>query len=489
MTRESFLQRAQSETFDIVVVGGGATGLGAAVDASSRGYTVCLIEQSDFAKGTSSRSTKLIHGGVRYLRQGRVSMVLGALKERERLLHNAPHLVHSVPFAIPSYHWWETPFYGTGLKLYDLLARSGGGFERSSLLGKEEILGRLPSLNTSGLRGGVLYHDGQFDDARLAISLAKTAVDHSAVMLNYVVCEGFFRESGRIAGVVAKDTEQSSASFEIKGKCVINATGVFSDALRRMDNAQSGPMVRPSQGIHVVLPNDFLPGETGMLIPKTDDGRVLFAVPWHGRIVAGTTDTPIVLPSLEPRALPEESDYLLAHLGRYFTRQPGPDDVLSTFAGLRPLVSKSGTGNTAALSRDHVITQSESGLITIAGGKWTTYRKMAEDVIDVAAKSGAVAAAPCRTVELRLNGANEPPPGVRLPSRSEVIHFVQHEMARTIEDVLSRRTRALILDARGAHDAAPEIGAIMAAELDWSTNVTNEQVEKFQQIAVGYLPQ
>ncbi len=518
MNRETALDRIRSgETFDILICGGGATGLGAAVDAAARGHSVCLIEQADFANGTSSRSTKLIHGGVRYLRQGQISLVTGALRERERLIHNAPHLVCSVPFVIPAYRWWQRAYYGTGLKVYEKL---GGhdSFDPSKILSRRELIELLPTVERESLRGGVLYHDGQFDDARLAIVLAQTASDHGAAVVNRVRCVGVTKtERGRLAGLLARD-EESGAELEIGARTVINATGPFTDGIRRRDDPRAPLLVRPSQGVHVVLPREFLPGDHAMLIPRTDDGRVIFAVPWHGRVVAGTTDTPVEEASLEPRALPEEFDFLLGHLGRYLSCDPRPADVLSVFAGLRPLVKGETGTSTASLSRDHLITVSDSGLITIAGGKWTTYRKMGEDVVDRAEELGGLTRRACPTADLPLHGseeiscnltteidaygsdsrriealiAAEPELADYIDRRldlqkAEVVWFARDEMARTVDDVLSRRCRALILDAAAAIDAAPAVAAILARELGWSEEREQAEIEAFNGIARGYL--
>lgn len=505
--------RARSEPFDIVILGGGASGLGAAVDAAARGHSVLLVEQADFAKGTSSRSTKLVHGGVRYLKQGNVSLVLEALRERGLLCRNAPHLVHSLPFVIPNYHWWEGPFYGIGLKVYDGLA-GRLGLEPSRYLSRDDVLALLPNLEPRDLTGGIIYHDGQFDDARLAINLAQTAAGLGALVLNYVRCTGLVRERGQIAGVQVRD-EETGAEFEVRARVVINATGVFADAVRRMDDPAAAPMLSPSQGIHLVLPRDFLPGDTAIMIPKTDDGRVLFAVPWHGRVVVGTTDTAVEQAALEPRALPEEIDFVFSQITRYLARDPERADVLSVFAGLRPLI-KAEAGSTAALSRDHLISIADSGLITLAGGKWTTYRRMAEDVIDHAEMVGALEHRYCATHELAVHGAGEPgaesghlagygsdaagiraliagEPALAEPLhprleflRAEVVWHVRQEMARTVEDVLARRTRALLLDARASQEAAPAVAALMARELEADAAWQERQVRDYRTLAEGY---
>lgn len=507
--------RSHDEPFDIAIIGGGATGLGAAVDAAARGHSVCLIEQSDFAKGTSSRSTKLVHGGVRYLKQGNISLVLEALRERGLLCRNAPHLAHSQPFIIPNYHWWEGPFYGIGLKVYDGLA-GRLGLAPSRFLSRDEVIEQLPNIETEHLTGGVIYHDGQFDDARLAINLAQTAAERGAVLLNYVRCEGFVKESGHVAGILAKDLE-TGAEFEVRARCVINATGVFADALRHKDDAQAPSMLSPSQGVHLVLPREFLPGDAAIMIPKTEDGRVLFAVPWHGRLVVGTTDTPVDEASLEPRALPEEIDFIFAEVTRYLARDPKRSDVLSVYAGLRPLVKQHAVGNTAALSRDHLIVVSDSGLITITGGKWTTYRKMAEDVIDHAELIGHLDHRLCATHELAIHGSTTETAGPehfhfygadasgirdliaanaslaetihpKLEfQKAEVIWHARHEMARTVEDVLARRTRALLLDAKASIEAADVVASLLATELARDASWAAAQTDAYRELATGYM--
>lgn len=505
---------SRSEPFDVVIVGGGASGLGAAVDAALRGHSVLLVEQADFAKGTSSRSTKLVHGGVRYLKQGNVSLVLEALRERGLMCRNAPHLVHSLPFVIPNYHWWEGPFYGIGLKVYDGLAGKLG-LEPSRYLNREDVVNLLPNIEQQDLTGGIIYHDGQFDDSRLAINLAQTAAEHGAVVLNYVRCAGLLKEGLHVSGVKLRD-EETGQEAEVRAKVVINATGVFADEVRRMDDPAAKTMLSPSQGIHFVLPREFLPGDTAIMIPKTDDGRVLFAVPWHGRVVVGTTDTPVENASLEPRALAEEIEFIFSQVSRYLARDPTRADVLSVYAGLRPLI-KADASSTAALSRDHLISISDSGLITLAGGKWTTYRKMAEDVIDHAEMIGALDHHYCSTHELKIHGANvteaeashlhyygSDAPGIRAliqadPTlgeplhpkleflKAEVIWHVRHEMARTVEDVLSRRTRALLLDARSSMAAAPVVAGLMAKELGRDTAWEQAQISSYETLAKGYL--
>ncbi len=527
MNRETYIDRiASADPWDVVIIGGGATGLGAAVDAASRGYRTLLLEQSDFAKGTSSRSTKLVHGGVRYLKQGNVALVLEALQERGRMRRNAPHLVHNLKFVVPIYDWWEGPFYGIGLRLYDMLAGKLG-LGDSKNLSREETLASIPTLEPDGLRGGVLYYDAQFDDARFALTLAQTAVDLGASLLNYVRVSGLTKSDSLLSGVLAVD-EETGQQFEIEAKVVVNATGVFTDGVRSMDDPDVKPMVRASQGVHIVLDRSFLPGNTAIMVPSTDDGRVLFAIPWHDHVVVGTTDTPVDHASLEPKPLAQEIDFLLKTAVQYLTKDPAPSDILSAFAGLRPLVAPAEEEDTASVSREHVIHISRSGLVTIAGGKWTTYRKMAEDTIDQAAIIGRLAEVESRTKNLRLHGylsdsdrqddavpSSDPVPAHMsvygndveailqlenddgslrerfvdgLPYRkSEVIWSVRNEMARTVEDVLSRRTRALLLDARASMAAAPVVAQLIAEELGRDDDWIADQVASYKKLANGYV--
>jgi glycerol-3-phosphate dehydrogenase len=506
---------AREGYWDIIVVGGGATGLGVALDSASRGYKTLLLEQHDFSKGTSSRSTKLIHGGVRYLRQGNVSLVIEALHERGLMLQNAPHLVSHQSFIVPNYEWWDGPFYGAGMKVYDLLAGKLG-LGPSKWLSREETLARIPTLESEGLRGGVIYYDGQFDDARLAVNLAQTVVDHGGVVLNYMRVTDFIKSGSMIQGVVAVD-EESGRPCEINGRAVINATGVFADDLLMRDNPGARRLITPSQGVHLILDKSFLPGDSAVMVPQTADGRVLFAVPWHGRVVVGTTDTPVEEVSLEPRALESEIDFILGHAAQYLRKDPTRLDVKSVFAGLRPLVDPGHSKSTAAISRDHYLVVSESGLVTITGGKWTTYRKMAEATINQALMVAGLPDRVCATRNLRIHAwlknvdKHDPlhvygsdavylkkrvraEPGLATPlhpelpyTRAEVVWAVREEMARTVEDVLSRRTRALLLDARASIEMAPETARIMAAELDRDDAWIDGQVADYTILAEGYL--
>jgi glycerol-3-phosphate dehydrogenase len=518
MRREEMLARivARTEPWDIVVIGGGATGVGVAVDAASRGFAVLLLEREDFGKGTSSRSTKLVHGGVRYLEQGNVSLVMEALKERGLLRRNAPHLVHDLAFVVPNYSWWEAPFYGIGLKLYDMLAGKYG-FGRSSVLSREETLEKLPNLQTEGLRGGVVYYDGQFDDSRLLIHMVQTAAEQGAVLVNYApVLRTLKDEEGYVKGVVVQDRE-TGRTFSIRARVVVNATGIFVDETRRMAEPDSQPMIAPSQGIHLVFDGTYLRGDAAIMVPHTSDGRVLFAIPWHGHTVVGTTDTPIPQPSYDPLPLEEEIEFVLETAGKYLSHPPKRSDVLSVYVGIRPLVKAGGpVSSTAALSRDHTIHVDPSGLLTIVGGKWTTYRHMAEDCVDHAITLGELADAACKTQSLKIHGYLEDgedlghlavygsdadrvralalDSGLGQPLHpdlpycgGEVLWAVREEMARTIDDVLSRRTRALFLNARAALAMAPAVAKLMATELGANQQWLEEQLVSFREIANGYI--
>jgi glycerol-3-phosphate dehydrogenase len=515
MRREEMLRklRERTEPFDIAVIGGGATGMGVAVDAAARGFSVALVEAHDFGKGTSSRSTKLVHGGVRYLEQGNVPLVMSALKERGLLRRNAPHLVRDLAFVVPNYSWWEAPFYGIGLKLYDLLAGKYG-FGPSRLLSREETLERLPSLEPEGLSGGVIYYDGQFDDARLLIHLAMTAAEQGAAVVNYCPATGLTRDAdGYVNGLTARDSE-TGEEFTISARVVVNATGVFTDSIRRMAEPEAEDLVITSQGIHLVFDRSFLKAESALMVPRTSDGRVLFVIPWHGHAVAGTTDTPVDGPSLEPRALDEEIEFILETAGRYLTRQPTRDDVLSVYVGLRPLVK--GDGKTSALSRDHLIHVDPSGLLTITGGKWTTYRHMAEDCVDHAITLGRLREEPCPTKELHIHGymedaetqgnlqvygadaeaiqslaASDPALARQLHPNlpviaAEIVWAAREEMARTVEDALARRTRALFLNAKAAMAMAQPAADLLASELGRDAAWASAQAVVFCELAKQY---
>jgi glycerol-3-phosphate dehydrogenase len=504
------------QDWDVIVIGGGATGLGVALDSISRGYKTLLLEQADFAKGTSSRSTKLVHGGVRYLAQGDISLVKEALHERGLLLKNAPHLVKNQSFIIPNYKWWDGIFYTIGLKIYDFL--SGRLSLGSSIhLNKKETLNQISSIKPEGLRGGVLYHDGQFDDSRLAVNLAQTCIEHGATVLNYFGVTALLKNKSKITGVVAEDKE-TGKSYELRATVVVNATGIFVDDILRMDQPEIKNMVRPSQGAHIVLDKSFLPGDTAIMIPKTDDGRVLFAVPWHNKVVVGTTDTPINEHNPEPRILEEEVDFILRTAGRYLSKVPTRSDALAVFAGLRPLAATNDdSGKTKEISRSHKILVSTAGLITIVGGKWTTFRKMGEDTMDRAITMGELTNRPSSSANIAIHGSRLYPDfndhmyvygsdvqhvlalvknsillGEKLDTaldylKAEVIWGIRNEMARTVEDILARRTRALFLDARAAIRMAPGVASLMARELGKDSEWEQEQVRSFTTTAQNYL--
>ncbi len=514
--RETFLDELEHrQDWDVIVIGGGATGLGVAVDSATRGYRTLLLEQSDFAKGTSSRSTKLVHGGVRYLAQGDIALVYEALHERGLLLKNAPHLVKDQEFIIPIYSWFSKYKYLVGLKFYDLLAGKSG-FGKSSFLKKTKVLEAIPGLKEDGLIGGVRYSDGQFDDARLALNLAQTAAENGGVILNYMKVTSLTKTKNQTTGVIVEDVE-SGKSYTLSAKTIVNATGVFVDEILKMDMPSGHPLVRPSQGAHIVLDPSFLKGNVALMIPKTTDGRVLFAVPWHGKVLVGTTDTPLNAHSLEPVALDDEVDFILATAGQYLTRMPTKTDVLSVFAGLRPLAAPGkNTNSTKEISRSHKLIVAKSGLITITGGKWTTYRKMAMDVLDKAIEIAQLPEKKCITQNVHIHGflqeqsadhfaiygadAN----GIRKlmkenttlatplhPSydflKAEVVWMVRNEMARTVEDVLARRMRLLFLDAKGAITLAPAVAEIMAKELGSDKKWIDEQLYEFNELAKAYL--
>lgn len=491
---------SQPMVYDLAVIGGGATGLGVALDAAARGFSVVLLESHDFAKGTSSRATKLVHGGVRYLAQGNIALVREALHERATLLHNAPHIAQPLAFVMPSYKLLDTPFYGIGLKIYDALAGKAG-LGSTCFLSARKTRALLPTVVQRGLKGGVKYWDGQFDDARLALALARTAARNGALLVNYCPVTKITHDNGRVSGLVCEDTE-TGREYAVQAKCVVNAAGPWVDALRDMDGAESGrairPIVVPSQGVHVVVDRDFLPGDHALLVPKTADGRVLFAVPWLGKVILGTTDTPRHDLAREPQPFQAELDFILNEAGHYLTRRPTMADVRSMWVGLRPLVKPQGDDaeNTKGISREHTVLTSASGMITVTGGKWTTYRAMAEDVLDSCFAAGAL---PRRaggvTVQLPLVGAPSGaatqhcihmPQGLHsygseadavsaLPgahhwlaeglSEAMVRFAVRHEYARTVEDVLARRSRLLFLDAQQAAAVAPQVAVIVQKEL------------------------
>jgi len=504
--------------WDVIIIGGGATGLGTAVDAASRGFKTLLLEQADFAKGTSSRSTKLVHGGVRYLAQGDISLVFEALHERGLLKQNAPHLVKDQQFVIPIYDWWEGPFYNIGMKVYDMMAGKLG-IGPSQKISKEETLKAIPNLEEKGLNGGVIYYDGQFDDSRLAINLAQTAVENGATVLNYAKVTNVLKdENGIVNGVDIHDVLDGK-QFTAQSKVILNAAGVFVDDICKMDNPNAMAMVKPSQGVHIVLDKSFLKGKSAIMIPKTSDGRVLFAVPWHNRVIVGTTDTAMNNAELEPRALEEEIEFLLKTSAEYLKKDPKRKDVLSIFAGLRPLAaSQNENEKTKEISRSHKVVVSLSGMITVIGGKWTTYRKMAEDTVDKAILVGGLEENQCVTKTMPIHGyvknVNFDEPlyyygadkikiqeiienskkelkeklHPNLPYiKAEVIWTVRREMVCTVEDFLARRVRALFLDAKASIEMAPVVAKIIAKELGKNRRWIREQLKEYTELAKGYL--
>jgi glycerol-3-phosphate dehydrogenase len=514
--RNSLINRLCTGTvYDIIIIGGGATGLGIALEAISRGYSALLLEQADFAKGTSSRSTKLVHGGVRYLAQGDIQLVREASIERGLLWRNAPHLVKNQTFIIPIYTWWDRLKYTIGLKLYDWIAgRLSLG--ASVFISRNEALKKLPNIQSNGLLGGVLYHDGQFDDSRLAINLVQTIIERGGIALNYMKVTGLMKDSSHhVSGVQVQDTETNRV-FECKAKAVINATGVFVDDILHMDNPGNVKSITTSQGVHLVLDKKFYPSNDALMIPATSDGRVLFAVPWHGKVVVGTTDTPVNEASLEPQALEKEIAFILENTSRYFVEQPKRSDVLSVYAGLRPLAApQKENQKTKEISRSHKIMVTGSRLFTILGGKWTTFRKMGEDMVDRVEKELQWPHKKTGTKQLRIHGAaanvnlNDPfyfygsdtthvkalmngHSGEWISKslqihEAQVVWAVREEMARTVEDVLSRRTRALLLDARESIRIAGTVAEIMAGIMGKDQTWIDKQVSEYIQLAKKYL--
>ena len=503
------------DNLDFIVIGGGATGLGIALEASSRGYSVVLLEQSDFTKGTSSRSTKLVHGGVRYLAQGNITLVREALRERGFMKKNAPHLVKNQSFIIPSYKWWVKPYYTIGLTFYDLLSGKLS-LGRSMPTSRKKTLECIPTLKTKGLKGGIIYHDGQFDDARFGINLFQTIIEKGEIALNYMKVNSFIKKNNKIIGITAIDQENGT-EFKIKAKAVINATGVFIDDIIKMDTPNANKMVCVSQGVHLVLDKEFVPNNYAIMIPKTSDGRVLFAVPWHNKVIVGTTDVVKENAELEPKALDEEINFILETAGRYLAKQPKRSDIKSIFAGLRPLaMPKEGSLKTKEISRRHKIIVSKSGLLSITGGKWTTYRQMAEDVINQLIKNSNFKQTKSTTENLKIHGykkivnynnplyvyGSDENKLLKLAKsenleeylseplkiiKAQVIWGARYEMARTVEDILARRTRALFLDAKESVRIAPQVAKLLAKELDKDKKWEEIQIDKFNNVAKNYI--
>lgn len=509
MNRDLNLNKITSEeSWDLIVIGGGASGLGVALDACSRDLKVLLIEEYDFGKGTSSRSTKLVHGGVRYLKNGELSLVIEALRERGIMLKNAPHLVRNMSFIIPTYEWWDTPFYGVGLKIYDLMAGKLG-LGPSQFLSKNETIEKIPNVNQDELNGGIIYHDGQFDDARMAISLSHTIEKNGGTVINYLKWDSFSYENDIVSGIKATD-QITNITYELKAKVIVNATGVFAEKIMRTDDPESKIRIKPSQGVHLVLDHSFLKSENAIMVPNTSDGRVLFAVPWHDVVIVGTTDTEVKDISIEPTATDEEIDFILSNAEKYMTRKPKRSDVKSVFTGLRPLISKENTSS-KSLSRKHTIYQSKKGVFHLLGGKWTTYRKMGQDVLDLIDSTNRINLKPSKTKDLKIfgykngvswndplhfygseknlvrsMGSNEPLTSSLPLTESQIIYAVQFEMAKTIEDVLSRRTRCLLIDAKECIKIAPMVAKIMSSELNSKENWEQEQIQLFLDLAKNY---
>lgn len=523
MTKENIFDRTvllekaqQLKEFDVIVIGGGSTGLGIALDSATRGYKTLLLEQLDFAKGTSSRSTKLVHGGVRYLAQANISLVKEALKERGILEKNAPHLVKNQTFLIPNYKWWEGAYYTLGLKVYDFLAGKLS-LGKSKHVSKNETIRKLNTIQKQNLKGSVSYQDGQFDDSRLAVNIAQTAIEQGGIILNYFKVKNLIKDSkDKLSGVIAIDQE-TGKEYSFNSKTVINATGVFTDDILQMDQPGTKKSIQPSQGVHLVFDKSFLPGEDAIMIPKTDDGRVLFAVPWHDKVIVGTTDEMVDENSTEPNATEKEVDFILETFNRFIEKKATRNDIKSIYAGLRPLVApKDEKGATKEISRGHKIFVSDSGLISITGGKWTTYRKMAEDTLKKIIQLGKLPKKECVTEHLLIHGAIKTNDRtnhlyvygsdqtqlerlmIKYPNLGRKIHpnlkylnvevvwAARHEMARTVEDVLARRVRVLFLDAKKSIEMAPKVAEILAKELNKDENWIQQQIDDYTTLAKGY---
>jgi glycerol-3-phosphate dehydrogenase len=520
----------QANAFDLLVIGGGATGCGIAVDAASRGLAVALIDKNDLAEGTSSRSTKLIHGGVRYLEMAvkhldaaQYHLVKEGLDERGTFLNNAPHLAERVALVTPLYRWFDVPYVFAGLLLYDLMAGKKG-IGNSRLISRQEALRRFPMLKADGLKAGVVYYDGQFNDSRMAVTLALTAQKNGAVVANHVEALALLKDQGKVCGARVRDSI-SGDEFSIKARGVINATGPFVDRLRQLDEPAAAPILKASTGIHIVLSQRFAPPEAGLMIPKTDDGRVLFIMPWQGHTLIGTTEAASEIVD-HPPAKEEESGYLLRHINRYFNLAVTRSDVKSVWSGLRPLVQAPQTTNTAQLVREHLIEVSASGLLTVAGGKWTSYRRMAEEAVDRAIQTYLLGPArACYTKTLLLVGAEHFHAQAEasliasfalaadvanrihhaygdqaervgelvrsgLSARlhpdhpyleAEVIYAARHEFANRAIDVLTRRLSLALLDNAAAIATLPRVIELMAGELGWNHQRCDEELSSGMQ--------
>jgi glycerol-3-phosphate dehydrogenase len=471
------------EPFDFLILGGGATGLGCALDASSRGYSVLLLEKYDFCKGTSSRSTKLIHGGVRYLEKGQLSLVYQALKERDILIKNAPHLVNQVGFLIPTYNYFRKIYYWIGLTLYDFI--SGNKiFKKSKMIGFKKALSLVPNINKEKLKGGVVYYDGQFNDSRMGIDIALTATNNNAILINYMPVESLIKTNNRVVGVKAKDS-LFDKEYEIQAKNIINCTGVFSQSVMNMDSSESKSLITASQGVHLVVDKKFLSGGFGILVPKTSDSRVLFAVPWLGEVLLGTTDTELEKPTIDPIPTEKEIEFIIDNVKKYMNIKPSKKDIKSVFVGLRALVGTNKNIKSKDISRDHKIIVSDSGLISVIGGKWTNYRIMGKEVVDKAIKASNIKFVESQTENLKIKngldniGIDEKSlSSIFYISKSQIQHYLREEMAINLDDIMSRRSRCLFLNSKESIAIAPKVVEIMANELskdkDWIENQLNQ---------------
>jgi len=486
------LLKENKSIFDFIIIGGGATGLGCALDASSRGYSVILLEKFDFCKGTSSKSTKLVHGGVRYLEKGQIGLVYEALKERAILKKNAPHLVKQVGFLIPAYNYFLKFYYFFGLKFYHFIAGSLS-FDKPQIVNKETALKLVPNVNDNRLKGGVIFFDGQFDDSRMGIDIALSSDMNNALLFNYMSVESLIKENGKSNGVVAEDTLTKN-KFSIHGACVINATGVFSKSIMDMDSLKFKAIIRPSQGIHLVVDKKFLNGNIGILVPKTSDGRILFAVPWLDHVILGTTDTLVNKPLIDPLPTDDEIDFILENAQKYMSIKPKREDVKSIFVGLRPLVAKDLKSKSKDISRKHKIIISDSGLVSVIGGKWTTYRKMAEKVINKSINISTLDFKKSITADLQINNGLENIDYSKKSlskcfylSKDLIIHFVRNEMAINLDDIMSRRSRCLFLNIKESISIAPKVVEIMAKELSMNKDWQEKQLEQFYKLTKLYL--
>lgn len=550
-SRKQVLESLEKETFDVLVIGGGAVGTGTAVDAATRGLKVALVEKTDFALGTSSKLTKMAHGGVRYLEKAvfqlskaQLDLVIEALNERALIINNAPHLAQILPIMIPVYHYWQVPYFYVGTKLYDLFA-GRQNLRLLYLMTKSRASEQAPMLDSANLVAGLVYHDGIFNDARMNSTLAVTATEHGASVANYTEVVQLLKKDGKVCGATVRDRE-TGHTFDVHAKAVVNATGPFLDKILEMDADPEGKppaveqapkMVVPSAGVHVVLPEFYCPPDMGLLDASTSDGRVMFFLPWQGKVLAGTTDTPQKRIADYPVPTEEEIEDILTELQKYIKFPVRREDVLLAWSGIRPLVrdpshvTSQTTGLTQGLVRLHLLYKTESGLITISGGKWTTYREMAQETVDNVVKDFGFTTKPCITKHLPLAGAegydetlaarlvqaygvtaqiadhlasnygtraplvlelykqlpenSKPITALREASYetyefpftvAELLYSIHYEYARTPEDFLARRTRLAFLNAQRAQDAIDDVANIMARELGWSNKLKGEMI-------------